>query len=176
MLLRKINAGISLLTTAVLLFHAGSIAVWMLSRGSVGRVLTPFSWVLVGLALIHAFVSIDAVVSGLMSGDGHKHKAYPKMNRSTVVQRASGVLMLLFAALHIAGAMGFMHPPKIVHGIVPPLFFILVMAHTAVSASKALITLGIGDAKLIRRADVVIKVICGITLIADIVGFYLYVW
>ena len=92
-----------------------------------------------------------------------------------VVQRSSGVLLILFTWLHIAGAIGIMTPPPLVHAIVPPLFFALVMAHVAVSASKALITLGIGDAKFVQQADAIVKAVCIVTLIADVVGFYLHV-
>ena len=66
-----------------------------------------------------------------------------------------------------------MQPPQIVHVIVPPLFFTLSLAHVAVSASKALITLGIGNAKFVRVADIAIKLLCCATLIADLIGFYL---
>ena len=67
-----------------------------------------------------------------------------------------------------------MQPPQIVHVIVPPVFFTLVMVHISASTGKALITLGIGNAKFVKIADVVVKIICLFTLIADIIGFYLY--
>lgn len=174
MLLRKINAALSLLITLLLLAHAISIAVWMLSRGGVGisgivpRILT-------GATAIHAFISIDILVTGIMSGDVRKGKKYLKINALTVIQRASGILMVLFTVLHIAGAAGYMQPPKVVHAILPPLFFTLVMTHISVSTGKAFITLGIGNARFIKVVDVVTKIVCGATLIADVVGFYLYV-
>lgn len=176
MLTRKINAVISLLTTFLIFAHAIPIAVWMISMGAINRPPVILSWVLTGFVLVHVFICIDMVVSIHMSGEHQKGKTYPKLNRTMIVQRLSGVLMVLFTGLHIAGAIGAMHPPKIVHGIVPPLFFAVVMAHVAVSTSKAFITLGIGDAKFIKRVDILTKVICVITLIADVVGFFLYVW
>ena len=178
MLLRKINAVVSLLITVFLLVHAIYLAVWMLSQGRIDEnAIDVVPWVLTGLTLIHAFISIDVVVSGLMSEENtRKGRMYPKMNLSTLIQRASGILMILFTGLHIAGAAGYMQPPKLVHGIVPPLFFLLVLAHIAVSTSKAFITLGIGNAKFVKRVDLVMKVVCGVTLIADVVGFYLFVW
>ena len=176
MLTRKINAVISLLITFLIFAHAVSIAVWMLSMGAVGKPPAIMPWALTALVLVHAFISIDVMISKLMSGESHKSKKYTKLNRVTVVQRVSGALMVLFTGLHIAGAVGVMTPPKIVHGIVPVLFFAIVMAHVAVSTSKAFITLGIGDAKFIKNADVLIKVICIITFVADVAGFFLYVW
>lgn len=174
MVLRKINAGISLLATVLLLNHAISLSVWMLSGGSIALSPGIWPWILAGTMVIHAMISIDLAISAHADEQAHSGRSYPKMNVQTIVQRVSGVLMIVFAALHIAGAAGYMKPPKLVHSIVPPLFFTLVLSHIAVSASKALITLGIGNAKVFKVADIVIKVICGATLIAAITGFYLY--
>ena len=99
MLLRKINAVISLLIAILLLVHAISISVWALSKGSVPEPSGFMPWVLTGLVVIHAFISIDIAISGLMSGEGRKCKKYHKLNASTVFQRVSGVLMILFIGL-----------------------------------------------------------------------------
>ena len=120
-------------------------------------------------------LGIDMVITGIMSEKGSKGKKYPRMNASTFLQRASGMLLILFTALHIAGATGAMTPPPAVHAVVPVLFFAIAMLHAAVSTGKAFITLGIGDAKVFKAADVAVKVICGVTLVADVIGFYLHV-
>ena len=176
MLLRKINAIISLLSTIFLLNHAISTSVWMLSRGKVEQSAPIAPWILAGLAAAHAFIGINLALSGIMEGEGRKVKSYPKMNRVTIFQRASGILLIVFIALHIAGASGAMQPPHIVHTIVPPLFFAIALAHTAVSTDKAFITLGIGTARLVKAVSVITKVICVVVWIASVVGFYLYVW
>lgn len=174
MLIRKINAGLSLLITFLLMDHAVFYSVWMLSRGSIEKSASFMPWILMGLTVIHAFIGIDLAVTGIMEAAKHKDKNYPKMNASTLVQRISGILLLLFVPLHVAGAAGFMHPPKIVQATVPLGFFTIALAHVAVSASKALITLGIGSAKFIKAVDIVVKIICAATLIAAITGFCLY--
>lgn len=176
MLLRKINAIISLLATLFLLDHAIFISVWMLSRGSIENHASFVPWILAGLMAIHAFISIYLVVSIYMEGEEGKYKSYPKINRAALFQRISGVLLILFTALHIAGTIGAIQPPHIVHTILPPLFFALSLAHAAVSADKAFITLGIGDAKSIKVVSIIIKLICGATFIAAVTGFYLHVW
>jgi hypothetical protein len=176
MLTRKINAVISLVTTLLILTHAISIAIWMLSFGTVNKPPAAMAWMLTALVLVHAFIGIEQGVSSIMSGEHKKGKMYPKLNRATIVQRVSGLLMVVFTGLHIAGAAGVMQPPRIIHGIVPTLFFAIVMVHVAISTSKAFITLGIGNAKFIKILDVIIKAVCVATLIADVVGFYLYVW
>lgn len=174
MLFRKINAVISLLTTFFVLAHAISISVWMLSKGTVSQPNPILSWILVGLMVAHAFISIELVVSHYMEAGNPKCKHYPKMNASTLVQRISGVLLVIFTGLHVAGASGAMQPPQAVHAVVPPLFFAITMAHVAASTDKAFVTLGIGNAKLVRAVSVIAKVLCALVLIAAIVGFYGY--
>ena len=174
MLVRKINAGISLAVTCLLLYHAIFISAWMLSKGTIAKNADFMPWILVGLMAIHAFISIDLAISTHTGAEKRKCKHYPKMMIPTIVQRASGVLIAVFTGLHVAGATGVMQPPQVVHAIVPPLFFTLTLVHTAVSTGKALITLGIGNAKIVKIADVIVKIICGLTLIACVTGFYLY--
>jgi hypothetical protein len=174
MLLRKINAIVSLLCTFLILDHAIFNSVWMLSSGAIVKSFNITSWALAGLMLLHAFISIDLAVSAHMNSEKCECKSYPKMNLSTIVQRASGILLLVFTGLHIAGTVGYMKPPKIVHAIVPPLFFAIALIHTAVSTAKALITLGIGNARVIKIVDIFVKILCGVTLIACVIGFYLY--
>ena len=174
MLMRKINAGLSLLTAFLLLVHAIFNAVWMISRGVIEKSGTFMPWVLFGLMLAHAFISIDLTISAHEGMGKHKCKVYPKLNRATIFQRISGMVLILFTALHVAGAAGFMTPPPVIHAIVPSVFFTVALAHTAVSTSKAFITLGIGNARIVKVVDIAVKVICVATLIAALTGFYLY--
>ena len=132
------------------------------------------SWILFGLMLAHAVISIDLAVSAHLETETRKGKSYPKLNVSTIVQRISGIVLIVLAGLHVAGAAGYMTTPPIVHAIVPAVFFTIALMHVAVSTSKAFITLGIGNAKFVKIVDLVMKVICGATLIAALTGFYLY--
>ena len=175
MKLRKINAVVSLITTALLLSHAISLAAWMLSRGSIPKVGSYAARMLASVTLLHAILSIILLASGHKGSKKIKGRVYPKMNLPTILQRVSGVLLLIFTWLHVAGTVGIMQPPQLVHAIVPPLFFLLALAHVAISVSKALITLGIGSAEFIKKADIAVKMLCVITWIADVVGFYLHV-
>ena len=176
MVLRKINAGLSLLSTILLMVHAMFHAAWMLSQGGIEKTTNILSWVLFGLMLLHAFISIDLVVSVYAETEErkHKYKHYPQMNGSTLIQRVSGMLLIVFTVLHVAGTMGYLTPPPVVHAILPPLFFTVALMHAAVSTSKALITLGIGNARLVKTVDIAMRAICIVTLVADVVGFYLY--
>ena len=173
MLKRKLNAGVSLLTTVMLLAHAIILSIYMLSGDRTFKPAGIMGWILMGLMLIHALISMDLALSAHAETGKYKGKSYPKQNVSTIIQRASGILMVPATGLHIAGAIGAMVPPKAVHAIVPPLFFAMVLTHIAVSTSKAFITLGIGDAKLVKTLDVIMRVICGATWIAGVIGIYL---
>ena len=175
MKLRKTNAVVSLISTFYILCHAISLAAWMLSRGNIQKAPRLMAWVLTAVVVLHAVLSMIIMVTSHKGNKGHKGKQYPKLNVPTIVQRISGILLILFSWLHIAGTIGIMTPPLIVHAIVPPLFFALVMAHVAISTSKALITLGIGNAKFIKSADIIMKMACVATWIADVIGFYLHV-
>lgn len=174
MILRKINAYLSLAATLLLLNHAIFNAVWMLSKGSIPKNANSMPWILFGLMILHAIISIVLAILGHKGVKKCNPKSYPKLNKATIIQRASGVSLILLSVLHIAGMSGGLQPPKIIHTILPPLFFTIALMHTAISTSKAFITLGIGSAKLIKTIDIAMKMICSLTLVADIIGFYFY--
>lgn len=172
MILRKINAGLSLLTTVMLMGHAIFNAVWMLSRGGITKNANSMPWILFVLMLLHAIISIAFAILGHKGAEKRKTKSYPEMNKATIIQRASGILLILFTIFHIAGAANHFQP-KILHAILHPLFFAVALAHCAVSGDKAFITLGIGNAKFIRAVNVATKIICCATLVAGVIGFYM---
>lgn len=171
-LLRKINAGLSLLTTVLLLDHAIFFSIWMLSRCTIEKSVDAMPWVLTALMGIHAVLSIPLVFLGRKGAEKRRYNQYFKMNIPTLVQRVSGIFMLLLLALHLVGSANHFQP-KLLHAILHPIFFATALTHVSVSTSKALITLGIGNAKLVRVVDVVMTVICGVVLVAGVVGFYL---
>ena len=172
MKLRKINAGLSLITTFLLLDHAIFFSVWMLSRCSIEKSADFMPRILALLMITHAVICIIQAFQGHKGAEKRKCNAYPKMNIPTNIQRATGILMILLLGFHIAGAANHFQP-KMLHAVVHPLFFAAALAHTSVSTSKALITLGIGNAKVIKVVDIVMKVICGLTFAAGVVGFYI---
>ena len=177
MKLRKINAVFSLISTILIMGHAISIGISMLSRGATQGMPSAVSRVMTGAVAIHAilcFASMAAAHKGAPKATG-KAKEYPRFNAPTLIQRMGGVLIIPFSALHILGAVGITQPPQVVHAILPPVFFTFVLMHVAISASKAFITLGIGNVRFVKRLDIAIKVLCAATLIADLVGFYLFV-
>ena len=173
MLLRKINAVLSLIVSVLLLDHSIFNAVWMLSQGSIAKT-TALSWVLFGLMMVHAVLCIIFGIQAHRGKEKQNSNAYTQVNLSTKIQRIGGLLLIPFSVLHMLGTVGIMQPPQAIHAVIPPLFFALCLVHVAISGSKAFITLGIGSAKLIKIVDIAVKALCVATLIASVVGFYLY--
>lgn len=172
MKLRRFNALLSLLTTVLLIDHGVFCSVLMLSRYSVGSFAPFMPRLLAVLTVVHAFISIAEAFIGRRGAEKRKCKAYPKMNRSTELQRITGVLMLLMLGLHILGAVN-VYRPKLLHAVFQPLFFAVVAVHLSVSLSKAFITLGIGNAKFIKAVDLFAKVLGAVIFVAATIGFYL---
>ena len=175
MKLRKINAVFSLISTILLFAHAISLAVWMAAKTNAPKLPRAMPRVLTVVFVLHAVISIVLMITAHKDKPERKGKGYIKLNSATLVQRISGVLMIVLTVMHILGALNVMHTPRPVFLITTTLFFIVVFAHIAISTSKAFITLGIGNAKFVKCVDIVIKVICVATLIADIVGLYILV-
>lgn len=172
MKLRKFNAVLSLVTTALLLDHSIFFSVWMLSRCKIEKSAEFMPYILAVLMIIHAVICI---AFGILSGKGEEKRkcnSYAKMNISTYIQRFTGILMILMLAIHIAGSFNHFQP-KIFHAIMHPLFFAVVLLHISVSTSKAFITLGIGNARFIKVVDIGMKIICAGIFIAALVGFYI---
>ena len=172
MKLRKINACLSIITSVLFLDHTIFLSVWMLSRCSIEKKADMMPWVLLAVTVIHAVLSIVLAILGHKGAEKRKCKEYPKMNIPTYVQRITGILMLLLLGLHIAGA-GNHYKPKIFHAIMQPLFFAAALAHISVSTSKAMITLGIGNAKVVKIVDIIMRIICVVAFVAAVAGFYL---
>lgn len=135
-MLKKINAAFSLFTSLVLLAHIG-IGFQVLNGGQnpLGEVMPIVIMVCV---VAHAVMSMMILC---FVHDANDIK-YPKMNASTVVQRVSGVLLLipLFLSHNKIYTTEAMQTP--LYGICEIAFFVLVAAHLATSLPKALVTLG----------------------------------
>ena len=170
MRLRKANAIISLITTALLLDHAIYYSIWMLSRGTISRPVEISPFILVGLIALHAVQSIAMAILGHKGAEKVPVKGYTKLNLPTVLQRATGIVMLILIAVHIAGASNYFQP-KALHAVVHPLFFAVVLTHTSISVIKALITLGIGSKKVLKCIGIVLLILCGTIMIASCIGF-----
>ena len=172
MILRKINAALSLFTTILLMDHSIFLSVWMLSRCSIEKSADFMPQILAVLMVLHAILCIILLIKSRKGIEKNKHKKYSELNIETYIQRITGVLIILMMGFHIAGAANHFQP-KILHAILHPLFFAVALAHSAVSVDKAFVTLGIGSAKFIRTINVAMKIICCATFVAGVIGFYI---
>ncbi len=159
MLLRKLNAALSLLTALMFFDHSIFLSIWMLSDFRIEKSADAMPFILAGLMVLHALISILLGILGHKGAEKRKCNAYPKLNAETFIQRASGILMLLLLGAHIAGAATHMQP-KILHSILQTIFFLSAFAHISVSVGRSLITLGIGNARVIRVVDIAMKFLC----------------
>lgn len=175
---KKLNACLGLAATVLGLFHIGFYSLWCLSKGQlpdIGRVLSPIFSI---TAVLHGLFSITMAIlarKGIRLPKGVQPRSYPALNRKTVLQRSSAILMLLLLPLHIIGA-NTHYAPWLLYTITQPLFFAAVLLHTALSFTKALISLGIGTVKGLRFLDIVISLVCAILMLASTCGFYLYLF
>ena len=131
--------------------------------------------ILMVFVIVHTILSIVNAILGSGGKSEIKGTMYAKANIKTLVQRMFGVIMVLLLAPHILG-MGNRLAPKVLHSIIHPIFFLAVYGHTAISTSKAFITLGIGNAKTIKTIDIVMSILCILIFIASIVGLYLVMY
>ena len=173
MKLRKLNAILSLFTTFIVMIHAISHGIWMLTGFGI-KIPKILPWVSLWLMASHAILSIVLAVLGHKGAEKRKCRGYANMNRPTYIQRASGISLIIFTALHVLGTAGPLTPPPLVHKTLPLLFFAVVLLHIAISTSKAFVTLGIGNAKVVKVVDIATKVLCAIALVIVEAGFYMY--
>ena len=172
---RKVNAVISLICTVLILVHGTYDALWMMLRGKISTLPKPMAFVLMGLVILHTILSIVTAILGSGGKPNKKEKMYKKENIKTLIQRIFGILMVVMLTPHIIG-MGNHLAPKGLHSVIHPIFFLAVYGHTAISCSKAFITLGIGNAKLIKVIDRIASILCVLIFVASIVGLYLVMY
>ena len=168
---RKVNAVISLVCSFLILVHSSYDAVWMFMRGLLPMLPKPSSYVLMFLVIIHTVLSIVTAILGSKGKTKKDEKMYSKPNKETLLQRIFGIVIVLMIPLHILGMQSFLNP-KIIHAILHPIFFFVVCAHTGISFNKAFISLGIGNAKLIKVLGIVIRVVCITIFVASCIGMY----
>lgn len=104
--------------------------------------------------------------------DGSNLSLYGKENMKTIIQRASGLVIMLMVHFHvknygfIMSDEPFMMIERIRICVMEIVFFASIFAHLSTSFSKAFISLGlISDCKKINILDIVIRVFCAISML-----------
>ena len=160
-MIKKINAVLSLLLTALLILHAGyeCAAYCLFYYNPMLSKVTGF--VTASVFIMHVLISVISLFVLHDSGS----VIYIRLNMKTVIQRICAVIMAVFLPVHIyafnllqryAGKVGYYLTEA-----AQILFYAALFGHIAVSLTKSLITLGMIEKDAVRRrADTVISVIC----------------
>ena len=167
MKLKKINAALSLLTTLTLFVHIGFTTYAFLTFFYNETLKNIFSYPFMVFTCLHAILGMCIV---LFFNDGSKLADYPKQNVETIVQRITGFLMLPLLILHLntfkllqscaADGKWFLFGLLIFSQVV---FYVDVFAHTAVSFSRAFITLGkLSSIETKKKIDIVVYIVCAV--------------
>ena len=170
MKLKKINAVLALLTTLFILIHIGYNTYCYLAfyYNPTLKMVTSIP-VMISVCL-HGILGMLAV---FLMGDGTKLTTYPKQNIRTIIQRVSAALIFPLLILHLntfnilkSCSEEGIWPRFILVIFCQIIFYGIIILHTAVSATKALITLGllISPAKQ-KKLDRIIYIVAGLVFV-----------
>ena len=169
MKLKKINAVLALLTTLFILVHIGYNTYCYLAYYYNPTLKIATSIPVMLSVCLHGILGMLAV---FLMGDGTKLTTYPKQNIRTIIQRVSAALIFPLLILHLntfnilkTSSEEGSWPKFILVIICQVLFYGIIIVHTAVSVTKALITLGLlsSPAKQ-KKLDKIIYFIAGFVL------------
>ncbi len=173
MRLKKINAVLSLMTILAILIHIGyTVFAYLTFYYNPGlKQLTSLPFMV--LACLHGICGMTAV---FVQADGTRLDLYPKQNLGTIIQRVSAALIFPLLLLHLntfsllsscaEGGKWFCFTLLILS---QPLFYGTVLAHIAVSLSRALITLGwLSSREKQKMIDRIVYAACAIAFAAAV--------
>lgn len=173
MILKKINAVLGLSIIAALICHGGTMTYSLITYWYNYTICKFFAHAAVVLMILHALMSI-CIFFFLHDGSSI---SYSRLNTSTLIQRITAVLMIIFihfhttAYAHMATGESLSAGKTVFVLITEYIYIISVFLHTSVSFSKALITLGlISSAKTARRVDKAAYIICGVFTLGALYG------
>lgn len=159
-MLKKINAGLSLFTVIVLIAHM------CVAMQAINGIILPVTDVMpvavMILMIIHVLISMAIMA---FAHDGHKTK-YPGKNIATIIQRASGVLMLIPLFVTHTRYFSEFRLNQTLFFILEIFFFILVFAHIVISVPRACITLGLLKNEKAVKICGIITLILSVALVA----------
>ena len=165
MILKKINAVLAILSVITLFFHISycAYAYFAMYYNEALKFWTAIPFMV--LTCLHAVFGMCTV---FLQGDGTRLDVYPGWNKRTILQRVSAALIFPLLILHLntfnllascAGGGRWFFFVLIV--LSQPLFYGVVLAHTAVSFSRALITLGwLSSTEKKKITDRIVYAVC----------------
>ena len=179
MKLKKFNAVVAILSAITLFIHMGYMTYSCLTMYYNPNLNSIFSIPFFICVAVHGVCGMCSV---FLLGDGTRLDIYKKQNRKTVIQRVSAAFIFPLLIVHLKTFellqeisaegkwLGF-----VVVIIIQILFFVEVTVHTALSLSKAFITLGIlQDRNKQKMMDRIVAAICVIMFL--IAAFAVVKW
>ncbi|MBQ9544292.1 MAG: hypothetical protein IJV00_04110 [Clostridia bacterium] len=171
MKLKKINAILSMLTTAAIFVHIGYVAFSFAAMYDNQLLKNLTARPFMAFACLHAIFAMAIV---FFSSEGTRLDQYPKQNVGTIIQRATAILILPLLFLHIntfdllttcaqTGKWGLF----VVLMISQPIFYAVTLAHVSVSVSRALVTLGrLTSIEKKKKVDRIVMIVCAVFFVA----------
>ncbi len=171
MRLKKINAILGLLLMAACLTHIVLEMYHVLSGGEPQAYLKVTARICGMIAILHVLISIGMI---FFIHDKKGLGAYPRKNMETLIQRISGLLMIVLLPFHIRISQIISADQERGTGVfilciaVMVLFYLTVFLHIAVSFTRALITLGVITSRRKKdQLDMTVRVIMGLGFLAS---------
>ena len=167
MKLKKANAVLAFISILILIAHIVVCVYSYIAFIYIPELIHAFAETAAVCIIAHAAVSLYIVFT---QGDGFKFDKYPARNIRTHAQRISGLLMIpsffvhfrTFGLLMSAATSGSPALLKLFFAF-EAFFFAVVLLHSALSLSKAFITLGlIVTEKALKKADIVIFIVAAV--------------
>lgn len=167
MVIKKINACITILATLMLFMHSIYQALTYVAHYHNSVITAILGHSLEMVVWIHALIGLYFVC---IKHDSKIIK-YKKLNLRTYIQRLSMIILLVLLVPHMLTFSILKHagsgPILLIVIIITVLFYGAIFTHIALSLSKALITLGIIiEDKQRKVVDIFMAVICGILFVA----------
>ena len=168
-MVKKINAVLGIAGSASVLIHIGYVIYAYLTFYYNPLLTNIFGYTTLVLSCLH--IILCGVIFFFVHDKGNGMR-YPGLNMRTVIQRVSGVLMMMMLILHIntfkllsslSGSDRVLFVAVMASQV---LFYAFALLHVALSAGNALITLGlIQSIGSRRRFDVFIWLLCAVLFI-----------
>ena len=173
MKLKKISAVLSLLSIAALLLHVGYTVFAYLTFYYNPILKLWMSVPFMVLVCLHAVCGMTAV---FLQADGTRLDLYSKHNIGTVIQRLSAALIFPLLILHLNtyGLLSSMAESRkwflfVLLLLSQPLFYGTILAHIAVSLSRAMITLGwLTSMDMKKKIDRIVYAVCTVIFLISV--------
>lgn len=165
MILKKCNAVCSWILIIALIIHISLTMRFFVTGWYDVALFIVTSRAITVICILHVALSLGIV---FFLHDGSDLRTYGRSNRRTIIQRASGLAILLLVHPHTQIFSSFIYDwlplttaSKIIYFIIEAAFFAAVLLHLGVSFSRSFITMGmIRTDAAERRLDIAAGVLC----------------